>query len=302
MQPFTEYSPKADRMNKKHLITCLMLLVLISSAKLFINSSRPASLKTDNHRLKDSFNEINTYDSPQPQKAVKLTYSFANEILPSGPVILARMKKALKNYSFHNMQTVHLHANAEKWFPVIVPILRAHGIPEDFKYVPLVESGFEAGSSSKGASGYWQFMPETARGFGLKVNDQIDERHNVRKSTIAACKYIKSLYMEFGSWTLAAAAYNIGGNSLKRHMAVQKQENYYKMKLNRETSAYLYQLMSMKEIIEKPRLYGYYHKKPKHPARAEVSQKHLLHPRIAQNSNSVFPAWNYRNQGKSSLL
>lgn len=292
MHPITGYSPKADRMNKKRLITCLMLLVLISSAKLFINSSPTKSLQKDYSAVQDSFNETNIYKNStigRIEKNIKLSYSFANETLPSeDPGIRARMKKALRNYSFHKMQTAHLHQNAAKWFPVIVPILLAHGIPEDFKYIPLVESGFEPGSSSKGASGYWQFMPETARGFGLKVNGDVDERHNVRKSTIAACKYIKSLYREFGSWTLAAAAYNIGGNSLKRHMTNQNEDNYYKMKLNKETSVYLYQLMSMKEVIEKPKLYGYYHNSSKLLASTDVQRHKLMDPAIEKKAMTAF--------------
>lgn len=292
MHPITEYSLKADRMNKKHLITCLMLLVLISSAELLFNSSPAKSSRTDFTALQDSFNEVNIHKNNTKgriEKDIKLSYSFANETLPSEvPGISSRMEKALRNYSFHKMQTTHLHKNAAKWFPVVVPILLAHGIPEDFKYMPLVESGFKPGSSSKGASGYWQFMPETARGFGLKVNSEIDERHNVRKSTIAACKYLKSLYREFGSWTLAAAAYNIGGNSLKRHIAKQNEDNYYKMKLNRETASYLFQLMSMKEIIEKPKLYGYYHKTTKLIAYADGPSKDPINAQTERKAMKAF--------------
>jgi hypothetical protein len=121
----------------------------------------------------------------------------------------------------------------------------------------LVESGLKGGTSPKGASGYWQFMPQTARDFGLRVNSNIDERQKISKSTVAAAKYLRSLYREFGNWTLVAAAYNIGEGRLKRQMNRQNQDNYYKMKLNRETASYVYKLISMKEIIENPRLYGY---------------------------------------------
>ncbi|HXI01072.1 MAG TPA: lytic transglycosylase domain-containing protein [Sphingobacteriaceae bacterium] len=274
-------------MNKKHLITCLMLLGLISSAKLLLNSS-PAQASAPHHTFQDSFDAANPYKKILASglgKQIEFNYSFANENLPAeSPGILTRMKKMLTSYTFNTMQTTHLHRNAAKWFPVVVPILRAYGIPDDFKYVPLVESGFEAGTSSKGASGYWQFMPATARGFGLKVNGDVDERHNVRKSTVAACKYIKSLYKEFGSWTLVAAAYNIGGNSLKRHMSSQNEDNYFKMKLNRETATYVYRLMSMKEIIEKPRLYGYFHKNPKLIASSTVPRKRKMDPEVERKA------------------
>src|SRR5690606_35056043 len=99
--------------------------------------------------------------------------------------------------------------------------------------IPLVESGLKSGVSPKGAAGFWQFMPQTARDFGLKVNDEVDERNNIHKSTVAAAKYLKSLYREFNSWTLAAAAYNIGEGRLKRQIYQQNQDNYFKMKLNK---------------------------------------------------------------------
>ena len=178
------------------------------------------------------------------------TLSFANETLPLGDQrIEHKMNATLSAHSYKELQTSKLHRQAEKWFPIIEPILKQYGIPSDFKYVPLVESGLKGGTSPRGASGYWQFMPETARDFGLKVNGGIDERNNIRKSSIAAAKYIRSLYHEFNSWTLAAAAYNIGEGSLKRQILKQSQDNYYKMKLNRETASYVYKLISMKEIM-----------------------------------------------------
>ncbi len=142
-------------------------------------------------------------------------------------------------------------------FPIIEPILKAYGIPEDFKYVPLVESGLCEGTSPKGARGVWQFMPGTARTYGLKVGKGKDDRLNLRKSTIAACKYIKELYGEFNSWTLAAAAYNNGSIKLERAMNKQNEDNYFRMTLNRETGSYVYKLVAMKEIINKPAKYGY---------------------------------------------
>lgn len=238
-------------MIKKHLITCSVMLVMLLIAKLFIYST-PA----------DMHSYINL--SPEPQNSENSvepyfnSLSFANETLPLGDKrIKSKMFAHLQAHSFENLNTSKLHRQAEKWFPIIEPILMKYGIPSDFKYMPLVESGLKGGTSPKGASGYWQFMPQTARDFGLKVNSGIDERQNIQKSTVAAAKYLRSLYKEFGSWTLAAAAYNIGEGSLKRHIDKQKQDNYFKMKLNRETASYVYKLISMKEIIENPTRYGY---------------------------------------------
>ncbi|MEO8795419.1 MAG: lytic transglycosylase domain-containing protein [Daejeonella sp.] len=203
------------------------------------------------------------FNQTHPEKVVEKenyleTLSFANEELPVEiPKVENKMKKMLALHSYKKLQTNMLHVKASKWFPVMEPILKYYGIPSDFKYMPLVESGLKSGTSPKGASGYWQFMPQTARDFGLKVNSEVDERQMVVKSTVAACKYIKSLHKIFNSWTLAAAAYNIGEGSLKRQMARQNKDDYFSMKLNRETSIYVYKLISMKEIIENPKRYGY---------------------------------------------
>jgi membrane-bound lytic murein transglycosylase D len=183
---------------------------------------------------------------------------FADETLPLGDAkVNGKMKKILASYAYRNLQTNRLHRRAAEWFPIIEPILAAYGIPNDFKYMPLVESGLQGGTSPKGASGYWQFMPGTARTYGLKVNGSVDERKNLKKSTIAACKYIKELYNIFDSWTLVAAAYNVGDVHMKRQINKQNQDNYFKMKLNRETGGYVYKLISMKEILENPVRNGY---------------------------------------------
>lgn len=183
---------------------------------------------------------------------------FADETLPLGDTrINVKMKRVLASYAYENLQTNRLHRKAAEWFPVIEPILAAYGIPNDFKYMPLVESGLQGGTSPKGAAGFWQFMPGTARTYGLKVNSRVDERKNLKKSTIAACKYIKELYGIFESWTLVAAAYNVGDVHLKRQINKQNQDNYFKMKLNRETGGYVYKLISMKEILENPTRNGY---------------------------------------------
>lgn len=238
-------------MLKKHLITCSVMLGLLLIAKLFIYST-PADI---NNYINLSLEPRNSENTVEPYFN---SLSFANETLPLGDKrIRSKMYAYLEAHSFENLNTSKLHRKAEKWFPIIEPILKKYGIPSDFKYMPLVESGLDSGTSSKGAAGYWQFMPQTARDFGLKVNSGIDERHNIQKSTVAAAKYLKSLYKEFGSWTLAAAAYNIGEGSLKRHIDKQNQDNYFKMKLNRETASYVYKLISMKEIIENPTRYGY---------------------------------------------
>ncbi len=260
-------------MIKKHVIGCSAVLLFMLIARTFIFNNPLGIIETF------------IVNKPAP-KATPIqnidkyigTFSFANEEMPMGDLrIDLKMKKALKAHRFDQLQTHMLHRKAAIWFPLIEPILKAYGIPEDFKYVPLVESGLSSGTSLKGASGYWQFMPGTARSYGLKVNSGVDERQNMRKSTVAACKYIKSMYTELKSWTLVAAAYNVGDVNLKRQINKQNQDNYFKLKLNRETASYVYKLISMKEIIEKPQKYGYA-KKPKLIAAAFKPSSRFVDP------------------------
>lgn len=234
-------------MTKKPLIACLAMLTLLLMVKLllFSNNNPLASPKQSSSKI--------YLDNPYLN-----SLSFADENLPlADELVTIRINQMLKTYSYSNLQTHKLHSLANRLFPIIDPILEKYGIPQDFKYMPLVESGLKGGTSHKGASGLWQFMPETARGYGLIVNGVIDERHKVIKSTIAACKYLRALYQEFNDWTLVAAAYNIGGNKLKRKINQQDQYNYYRIILNPETAFYVYKLVAMKEIIEHPDLYGY---------------------------------------------
>ncbi|WP_228085180.1 lytic transglycosylase domain-containing protein [Mucilaginibacter sp. JRF] len=185
-------------------------------------------------------------------------FSFADEDLPENSKRVNRkLNYSLRMHSYTKVQSNILHIKAEKLFPVIEPILEEYGIPEDFKYIPLVESGLREGTSRKGARGPWQFMPGTARSFGLKVGNKKDERLNLRKSTVAACKYLNELFDEFGSWTLAAAAYNNGSIRIVKAMHKQNEDNYFRMRLNRETGMYVYKLVAMKEVIENPEKYGY---------------------------------------------
>jgi membrane-bound lytic murein transglycosylase D len=236
-------------MIKKHFITCSVMLVLVIISGLSICSAKvkkTANLST-NRAINKFIFKTNVND-----------FSFANEALPVNDIKVDRkMKHTLLQHDYSNIQSNVLQLKAEKLFPVIEPILKLYGIPDDFKYIPLVESGLCAGISPKGAAGLWQFMPGTARTYGLKVGHGRDERMNVQKSTIAACKYIKELYGEFNSWTLAAAAYNNGEIKLQKQINRQNEDNYFRMHLNRETGAYVYNLIAMKEIISKPAKYGF---------------------------------------------
>jgi membrane-bound lytic murein transglycosylase D len=244
-------------MTKRHLITCsvIVLLVIFSAINICGANAVPMIKKSAKLSAHLPFNGskfifTNTDDEND--------YSFANEALPLRDAgVKRRLQLSLRKHNFRNVQSNILQNKAERIFPIIEPILSAYGIPDDFKYLPLVEAGFSEGTSSRGAKGLWQFMPGTARTYGLKVGHGFDERTNIRKSTIAACRYIKELYVEFNSWTLAAAAYNNGSIKMEQAINRQNEDNYFRMHLNRETAAYVYNLIAMKAIITHPVRYGF---------------------------------------------
>ncbi|MGM0375239.1 MAG: transglycosylase SLT domain-containing protein [Bacteroidota bacterium] len=156
-------------------------------------------------------------------------------------------------------QTLLFIKRANKYFPIIEPILEEEGVPEDFKYLALAESALiMRARSHAGAVGPWQFLRGAARDYGLEVNSEVDERYHLEKSTRAACRFLKSSNEKFGSWTLAAAAYNAGRSRILGQLNRQKTNNYYDLLLNDETSRYVFRLMAIKEILENQEKYGFH--------------------------------------------
>lgn len=158
----------------------------------------------------------------------------------------------------------NLHASTElvikraaRYFPVIEPILKKYGVPDDFKYLAVIESRLENAVSPAGARGIWQFMPATAKEYGMEVTNTVDERYHLEKSTEAACKYLLAAKNKFGSWTLAAASYNGGMTGVSRQQERQKMEDYYDLLLTEETSRYVFRILALKELMENPTKYGY---------------------------------------------
>lgn len=245
---------REKKMIKKRLVTCSVMLALMIIFQLSFGTANTRK-KTPDHQRNYSFISY--------KRAKPAGLDFANEALPLGDKkVKYKMNLCLQRHSFDNVQSDILHRKATLWFPVIEPILKAYGIPDDFKYVPLVEAGFGQGKSSRGAYGPWQFMPGTARTYGLRIKGKHDERLDIRKSTIAACKYLLELHNEFHSWTMVAAAYNTGSPNLAHLIREQKQQDYFKMHMNRETGVYVYSLVAMKEIINHPMDHGYKTEKP----------------------------------------
>ncbi|MBO7577123.1 MAG: lytic transglycosylase domain-containing protein [Bacteroidales bacterium] len=187
------------------------------------------------------------------------TMSFAGEQVPlSTYYVHEGLDLEVITNMYRHSSTMLYFKRANRYFPIIEPILKKNGIPSDFKYLCVIESGLTNATSPAKAQGFWQFIPSTGANYGLTVNDEIDMRNNLPASTEAACKYIRSLYNKFHSWTAAAAAYNCGENGLARRISKQSTDNYYDLWLNSETSRYVYRILAMKLIMQNPQKYGFH--------------------------------------------
>jgi hypothetical protein len=183
---------------------------------------------------------------------------FSGEAVPlDQPDIRERLDKELLVNTYWQSNMMLLLKRANKYFPTIEPILEEEGVPDDFKYLAVIESALENVRSPKGAKGFWQIMPGTAKEYGLEVNSNVDERYHIEKSTRVACAYLKKAKQRFGSWTLAAASYNRGMYATDRLLTKQLSENYYDLLLNSETSRYVFRILAIKEIMSNPRAYGF---------------------------------------------
>ncbi len=202
----------------------------------------------------DSVHAIVAQPYPMPDNL-----SFAGEKMPLNDIDLKERydKEILSNAYFHS-NTLLLMKKSGRWFPIMTPILNENNIPLDFLYLPLVESGLSNVVSPRGAVGFWQLTEGSARELGLTVNSEIDERYNPVRSTEAACTFLLKAKEKFGSWTNAAAAYNMGMHALDKSMEMQKMDSYYDLLLNDETSRYIFRILAIKEIFTNPERYGFY--------------------------------------------
>ena len=165
-------------------------------------------------------------------------------------------RELIVNANLHSA-TILIMKRANRAFPIMEPILKQYGVPDDFKYLAVIESALTNAVSAAGAKGVWQFMPETAKEKGMEVNDIVDERYHLQKSTEGACKYLVKAKEKLGSWTLAAASYNGGMGGLSRKLEEQKVSSYYDLMLTDETYRYVFRILALKEIMKNPALYGF---------------------------------------------
>ena len=233
---------------KKTTRPLLLILIFILSI-IFFNAGN----------LSDKTLEKNT-SSTYNIKALKIpnSLSFAGEKVPTElDDIKERMDRELLVNTYWQSNGLLLIKRANKYFPLIEPLLKKYGIPDDFKYLAVAESGLENNSSPAGAAGFWHFLKSSAKEYGLEVNQNVDERYNLEKATKVAAEYLKKSKKRFGTWTLAAAAYNAGNARIARNLKKQQVTNYYDLLLNSETSRYVFRIVALKEVLSNPRKYGF---------------------------------------------
>ena len=205
----------------------------------------------------------NTTYIAEPQKVHSLRISdkfhFAGEDVPFVRFdVRENIDRELLAFTYMHSTILMLVKRANLYFPIIEPILKEQGIPDDFKFLALIESHFnQRALSPVKAAGVWQFMDETGKSYGLEINSQVDERLDITKSTIAACKYLKESYDLYGDWIIVAASYNGGRGRMTRELSRQKVESFFDLFLNEETTRYIYRIIASKEIISNPAKYGF---------------------------------------------
>lgn len=183
---------------------------------------------------------------------------FCGEVTPLHlPDVKERLDREIViNENLHG-STILILKRANKFFPIIEPILAKNNVPDDFKYLCVIESSLTNATSSAGAKGFWQFMPQTAREKGMEVTETVDERYHLEKSTQAACDYLLKAKEKFGSWTMAAASYNGGMSGLQKQVEFQQETDYYNLLLTEETYRYVFRILALKEIMLNPVKYGF---------------------------------------------
>lgn len=226
---------------------------LLSCIIFFSFANTTDEIKSDKEYQQHISENYKVFSLPTPHEL-----NFANEEVPLSDIdINERLDKEIVINTYYHSQTFFVLKRAHRWFPIIEPILKEEGVPDDFKYLAIIESNLDNVISPAGAAGFWQFMKQTGIAYELEINAFVDERYNIEKSTRAACKYLKNAYSLFNSWTLAAAAYNMGSGGVQSKLSEQNCNNYYDLYLNQETARYVFRILAIKAIFNNPEYYGF---------------------------------------------
>ncbi len=233
-------------------LACIVIIGFIVLSQIQNNKAKADGPEVSKLRI-DNTEIVKTYPIVLP---VKL--NFCNELVPlKDQDVRERLDRELLVNTYWQSQTLLIIKEFNKLKPLLEPVLKEYGVPEDFIYLAAAESGFRNVVSPSKAVGVWQLIEETAKIYGLEVNGEVDERYHFEKSTAAACKFLKQAYDKFGSWTMAAAAYNMGIAGLSETSLKQKSSSYYDLMLNNETSRYVFRILALKEIVLNPAKYGF---------------------------------------------
>ena len=208
----------------------------------------------DNQYKEEFTNSYAIYSVEIPEK---LDFAKENIPLENYDVYETIDREFLVN-TYWQSQTLLFLKRANKYFPIIEPILKKNNIPDDFKYLCVIESGLTNAVSPSGAKGFWQFMKKTGQEYNLEINSEVDERYNLEKATQAACDYFNEAHNKFNSWTLVAASYNMGKSGLSKQLDRQITNNYWDLLLNSETSRYVNRIVAVKTIMKNPEKYGFH--------------------------------------------
>lgn len=235
----------------RNILLQIAYILLISAIVLVLFKLFLFSKYSDRYFINNNRNSV--YALPMPDKVF-----FANERVPIENFdVRESLDKELHKIAFWHSEMLLYIKRANRYFPAIEAMLKRNGVPDDFKYVCVTESGLTNVVSPAGAAGFWQFMRTTGREYGLIINKEVDERYNWKKATLAACKYLKKRYKKYGSWAMVAASYNAGDGGVNKFMSYQKTRSYYDLALYKETSRYVYRAIAIKLIMENPKEYGF---------------------------------------------
>jgi hypothetical protein len=221
---------------------------------LFLQSFIPTKEVTQKHS--DSTNFPQGYRIVIPEVPEHLEI-FGEKVPLNNFEVYERVEREFIVNTYWHSLTILTLKRANRWFPVIEPILKKNNIPDDFKYLCVTESTLLNLTSPKNAVGFWQFKKDTGKRYGLEINKEIDERYSVEKSTEAACKYFWEAYNKFNNWTLVAASYNMGITGIAEQLSRQKTHNYYNIVLGEETSRYVPRIIAAKIMMQNPKKYGF---------------------------------------------
>lgn len=234
---------------------CIALL-FVGMIYLFFNTrEKKEDIKEEPVTEQMTFVEGMNYAMPVP---IPDSITFAGESVPTDLFyVREQLDRELTVNTYWHSSTLLTLKRANRWFPMIDSILAKNGIPSDFKYVALIESGLLNVVSPAGATGFWQFLERTGKEYGLEINKEVDERYHAAKSTEAACAYLRKSYGRFGNWTLVAASYNAGQGRIDETIDKQQEKSFYNMVLPEETSRYIFRILAIKIICEDPVKYGF---------------------------------------------